>query len=162
MKPQFLHPLLLAAAAPALLLGGNIHAASTGNVTLTATVPVACNLTVTPAVGATISNLTTGATNLLVATVAEVCNAPNGYTVDVAATNSGSYTGLFRDTVSNDSQAFSINYNGSNLTGARVTNVNVPGTSTKDVRISYPSNANLTATTGPTYTETLGFTITAK
>ncbi len=156
--------LILAAAAALLaIIPMSANAASSGSVTITGKVPVACDISVASAAGASnIANLALGDTNRLVATVTENCNDPNGYSVSIAGTNSSSYTGLFKDSVSNATQAFSVSYNGSSVSSATLTDVTAPANVAKDVRITYPANANLTGTVGFTYAETLTFTITAK
>ncbi|PZP40410.1 MAG: hypothetical protein DI585_01085 [Pseudomonas fluorescens] len=136
----------------------SVHAANTGSVVITATVPSQCNITVTPASGANIADLTTGNTNLKVATVNESCNAPDGYYVNITGTNSGTYTGQFRSS-GGSTQPFSVSYNGSNVNATRITDATAPANVNKDVNITYAANAGLTAAT---YTETLNFVITAK
>ena len=139
------------------------NAASSGSVTVTGKVPVACDISVASASGASnIANLALGDTNRLVATVTENCNDPSGYSVSLVGTNSSSYTGLFKDTVSNATQAFTVSYNGSTVSSATLTDVTAPANVSKDVRITYAANANLTGSVGFTYAETLTFAITAK
>ncbi|MBI1309304.1 MAG: hypothetical protein GC129_05600 [Proteobacteria bacterium] len=139
------------------------HAASTGQVTIVASVPSTCNITVTPQAGATIANLTLGATNLQVATVNESCNAPAGYTVTMVGTNSTDYTGKFVDSGSSSTRTFTVRYGGNTLNSTLVTDVNSPNTSVdKNVDITYPADTTLTASSGATYAETLNFTITSK
>lgn len=137
-------------------------AATTGNVVITGTVPAACNITVNTLAGASIADLTQGATHLQVATVEENCNNPNGYTVDMIGSHSGSYGGRFVDSVSGDTLDFSIRYDDASVNNTRVTDVNAPDVVTKNVDISYPSDNTLTASSGATYSETIGFTITSK
>jgi hypothetical protein len=138
-------------------------AASTGSVTITGKVPISCGLTVTPASGASnIADVSAANTNLLVATVTETCNDPSGYSVSLAGANSGSYTGLLKDSVSAATVAFTVSYNGSTVSSATVTNVAAPANVTKNVQITYAATPNLTGSVGYTYAETLTFTITAK
>lgn len=144
------------------LLAAPAWAATTGQVVITASVPQACNIVVSATAGASIANLTLGDTNRNVAVVTEDCNDPNGYAVDMLGVNSGSYTGLFKDTVSAATQPFTVRYDNTTVAAARITDVNVPAQVNKNVDITYAANAGLTATVGATYTETLGFTITAK
>jgi hypothetical protein len=120
---------------------------------------------VTPAAGASnIADISAGDTDRQVATVNENCNDPLGYTMTVAGTHSTNYTGLFVDSVSGDSQPFTIKYNGVAVpAGGVVTNTNAPGINLdKNVTITYAANAGLTPSTGFTYNETLTFTIAAK
>lgn len=151
-----------------IFIACNLHAACaalTGTVTITGQVPIACNIVVTPAPGASnIADISAGATNKSVATVVENCNSPNGYSVSVAGTHSGDHTGLFVDSVSNDSQPFTISYDGNSVpSGGVVTDVTAPGINlSRPVTISYAANAALTSSVGFTYNETLTFTIASK
>ena len=147
-----------------VILPAAAKAASSGSVTITGKVPVSCNIGVVAASGASnIADISQGGTNLLVATVTENCNDPSGYSVTLAGTNSASYTGLFKDSVSNATQAFTVTYAGSTVSSATVTDVAAPGNNVaKDVRITYAANPNLTGSVGFTYAETLTFSITAK
>jgi hypothetical protein len=138
-------------------------AASSSSVTITGKVPVSCNISVAAASGASnIADLSQGNTNLLVATVTENCNDPSGYTVTLAGTNSASYTGLFKDSVSSATEPFTVAYNGTAVSSATVTDVTAPANVSKSVQITYAANANLTGSVGYTYAETLTFAITAK
>lgn len=137
-------------------------AATTGQVVITAAVPQACNIVVSATAGASIANLSLGDTNRNVAVVTEDCNDPNGYTVDMLGVNSGSYTGKFVDSVSGDEHPFTVRYDNTSVGASRITDVNLPAQAAKNVDITYAADATLTATSGATYAETLGFTITAK
>ncbi len=155
--------LLMVAAGAMVILPAAAKAASAGSVTITGKVPVSCNIAVAAASGASnIADISQGGTNLLVATVTENCNDPSGYSVTLAGTNSASYTGLFKDSVSNATQAFTVTYNGSTVSSATLTDVAAPANVAKDVRITYAANPNLTGSVGYTYAETLTFSITAK
>lgn len=146
----------------AVIMAGVAHAATSGLVVITATVPVQCSIVVTPAAGASIADLTLGAMNLKVASVAESCNAPDGYSVQITGTHSGTYTGKFVDSVSGAVRTFNVSYNGSSVNASKITDVSAPGSATKDVNITYPADNTLTASSAATYNETLNFTITAK
>jgi hypothetical protein len=80
----------------------------------------------------------------------------------LVGTNSASYTGLFKDSVSAATVPFTVSYNGSSVASATVTNVAAPANVTKNVQITYAATPNLTGSVGYTYAETLTFTITAK
>ena len=164
MRTIVLTPRRLIAALGALaFMPAAAHAASTGSVTITGKVPVSCNISVAAASGASnIADISQGGTNLLVATVTENCNDPSGYSVAVAGANSASYTGLFKDSVSNATQAFTVTYNGAAVSSSTVTDVTAPANVSKDVRITYAANSGLTGSVGYTYAETLTFSITAK
>lgn len=140
-------------------------AAPTGQVIVTGSVPIDCNLVVQQATGATgIPDISTGHTNLNIATVIESCNSPDGYLVSVTASNSGDHNGLFVDTVSTDSHPFTIRYDGVPVpAGGIVTDsiseaFDVP----KSVDVTYPADNTLSGTVTDSYEETLTFTMTAK
>ena len=137
--------------------------ASSGSVTIAGKVPLSCNIAVTPASGASgIADLSQGNAGRLIATVAESCNDPNGYSVSVAGANAASFTGLFKDAASHATVPFSVTYAGTAVSSATVTNATAPGTAAKEVRIAYASTPNLAGAAGHTYAETLIFAITAK
>jgi hypothetical protein len=138
-------------------------AASSGAVTIAGKVPLSCTLAVTPTSGASnIADLSQGNSGLLVATVSENCNDPNGYSVSVAGANSTSFTGLFKDATSHASLPFSVTYAGAAVLSATVTNAAAPADAAKDVRIAYAAHPNLTGSIGYSYAETLIFAITAR
>ncbi len=138
-------------------------AASSGSVTITGKVPINCGITVTPQSGASnIADVSQATTNLLVATVTENCNDPSGYSVSVVGTNSGTFTGLLKDSVSSATVPFTVTYNSVSVAASVITNVALPANVTKNVQITYLATPNLTGSVGYTYAETLTFTITAK
>lgn len=122
-------------------------AATQGTVTLTGKVPQACNIIVTTEAGATnIADISQAATDVLIATVNESCNDPQGYTVSVAGTHSGDHTGVFREP-GGDEHPFTLKYGGVAVSAVTVTDVNTPGINLKkQVRISYSTDATLTPT----------------
>ena len=137
--------------------------ASSGSLTIAGKVPLSCNIAVTPTSDAShIADLSQGNAGLLVATVSENCNDPNGYSVSIAGANSASFTGLFKDTASHAALPFSVTYDGATVSSATVTNALAPANTAKDVRIAYAATANLSGSAGYTYAETLIFAITAK
>ena len=160
----------LSCAVAALLLGEYLSvplaaAATTGQVTITGNVPIACDLLVQQETGAdNISDISAGHTNRHVATVTETCNSPDGYTVTLTGSNSGDHTGMFVDIVSTDSHPFTISYNGISVPpGGLVTDSTVPAFGVqKNVDITYPADETLTGTVANTYEETLTFIISAK
>jgi hypothetical protein len=142
-----------------------VFAAPTGTVTINGRVPAVCDVVVTPEAGSqNIPDISLGDTDRIVATVNENCNNTNGYTMTLVGTNSADHTGLFVDSVSNDTHPFTITYdNVAAPAGGVVTDVNAAGINlNKTVRISYPADATLTPSAGFTYAETLIFTIAAK
>ena len=155
----------------ALLFGGGYlsvplaAAATTGQVTISGNVPIACDLLVQQEAGAdNIPDISAGHINRHVATVTETCNSPDGYTVTVTGSNSGDHTGMFVDTISTDSHPFTIRYNGVSVPpGGVVTDSTVTTSGVqKKVDIMYPADETLTGTVANTYEETLMFTISAK
>ena len=109
-KPRFLLALCLAASLYAM---PETQAATTGTVTINGQVPATCAVVVTATAGASnIADISAGDTDRQVATVNENCNDPLGYTMTVLGTHSTNHTGLFVDSVSGDSQPFTIKYDG--------------------------------------------------
>lgn len=147
-----------------VLLASPAFAAKTGEVKITGSVPVSCDITVQQESGAVgIPDISIGATNRAVAIVTESCNSQSGYRVSLTTTNGKSYTGLFVDTASGDKQPFTINYGGTTVTQSVVTDSAATASGLqKPVTISYAANPKLTGTTSATYTETLTFTISAR
>lgn len=154
-----------------LLLGGSYlsvplaTAATTGQVTITGNVPIACDLLVQQETGAdNIPDISAGHTNRHVATVTETCNSPDGYTVTLTGSNSGDHTGMFVDIVSTDSHPFTISYNGISVPPGGIVTDSTTLTFgvQKNVDITYPADETLTGTVANTYEETLTFTISAK
>jgi len=140
-------------------------AATTGQVTITGSVPILCSLEVQQEAGAvSIPDISAGHTNRRVATVTETCNSPDGYTVTMRGTNSSDHTGIFADSVSSDSHPFTVAYDGVTVgAGGIVTNsASTAFNLVKPVDITYPANTTLTGTLSDTYEETLVFTIAAK
>ena len=161
----------LATSVAALLLAGGplpvpfASAAPTGQVTITGSVPIVCDLLVQQEAGAvSIPDISAGDTNRHVATVIETCHSPDGYIVTVVGANSGDHTGMFVDTVSSDSHPFTVLYNGVSVSpGGVVTDSAVSAANVqKTVSITYPADATLTGTVTASYEETLTFTMTAK
>ncbi len=140
-------------------------AATTGEVTITGNVPIACDLLVQQEAGAdNIPDISAGHTNRHVATVTETCNSPDGYTVTVTGSNAGDHTGMFVDIVSSDSHPFTIRYNGISVPpGGIVTDSTAPAFEVKkNVDITYPADETLSGSVANTYEETLTFTISAR
>lgn len=161
----------LACTVAVLLLGSGYlsppfaAAATTGQVTITGNVPIACDLVVQQEPGAdNISDISAGHANRHVATVTETCNSPDGYTVTLIGSNSADHSGMFVDIVSADSHPFTIRYNSVSVPpGGLVTDSTAPTTGVqKNVDITYPADETLTGTVANTYEETLTFTISAK
>ena len=162
--------LLSYAIAVFLLAGGYLPiphaaAATTGQVTITGNVPIACSLLVQQESAAdNIPDISAGHANRHVATVTETCNSPDGYTVTLAGTNSGDHTGMFVDFVSTDSHPFTISYNGISVPPGGIVTDSTTLTFgvQKDVNITYPADETLIGTVANTYEETLTFSISAK
>lgn len=140
-------------------------AASVGQVIVTGSVPIDCNLVVQQAAGATgISDISAGHANLHIATVIESCNSPDGYLVSVTASNSGDHNGLFVDPVSTDSHPFTILYDNAPVpVGGIVTDsISEAFDVRKSVDITYPADNTLSGTVTDSYEETITLTMTAK
>ena len=157
--------------ATVLLAGGGytpvipVNAASTGQVTITGSVPIACDLEVQQEAGATgIADISAGHASLHVATITETCNSPDGYTVTVVGANSGDHTGMFVDIVSTDSHPFTIGYGGVSVgPGGIATDSSIAAFGVrKIVEITYAANETLSGSVANTYEETLTFILSAK
>lgn len=158
-------------AVAALLLGASAlsaplaTAATTGQVTITGNVPIACDLLVQQEPGAdNIPDISAGHANRHVATVTETCNSPDGYTVTLTGSNSGDHTGMFVDIVSTDSHPFTVRYDGIAVPPGGIVTDSTTLTfgARKNVDITYPADETLTGSVANTYEETLTFTISAR
>lgn len=161
----------LAGTAVTFLLAGSYlpvplaTAAPTGQVTITGSVPITCDLLVQQEGGAaSIPDLSAGHANRHVATVTETCNSPDGYTVTVTGANSGDHTGMFVDIVSTDSHPFTIRYDGVSVPpGGIVTDSPAAAFGVqKIVDITYAADETLAGSVSDTYEETLTFIMSAK
>lgn len=149
--------LLLGSSTPAL-------AADTGDLDLTGSVATVCDVVVTPVAGVADDLPLSGAqSGLVVGSVTETCNDPNGYSLSADSLNDSELVAVGSST---DTVPFAVTYGGAgvNLNGAAVTIVNTtgptgPGGVTNDVAISYADPGFIQA---DTYTDTITFTITAK
>ena len=155
-----LFSLLTAACTMSMAMAG-----TTGEVRVTGSVPILCELSVQQEPGAVnISDISAGHTDRHVATVTESCNSPSGYAVTVSAANTSDHTGKFVDAVSNDTHPFTITYDGVpvNPGGVVTDSPSLTFGAKKSVHVTYPSDPTLTGSIGDTYEETLTFTISAK
>lgn len=140
---------------------GAAHAASTGNITIYGTVPLACNITVTATTNATSGNpldLSVNQTDVAVATVNEACNKNAGYTVTLASANSFKFVG---QTLSSDQLSYSLKYNSVAVSGPTITNAaarTASGGVNKNLTLSLTGDASLGS---QEYRDTLTFTIAA-
>ena len=149
-----------------LMLAPAAQAATTGDVLVTGSVPIACDLEVTRETGAIdIPDISAGDTDRHIGTVTETCNSPNGYTVSLVTANFVSDPqGKFVDTVSTHWHPFDIKYDGVlvDASGIVTDSSTVAVGLQKPVEITYTPNPDLAGTVTPTYQETLTFTISAK
>lgn len=149
--------LLLGSSTPAL-------AASTGDLDLSGTVATVCDVVVTPVAGVADNLPLAGAqAGLVVGSVNETCNDPNGYSLSADSANNSALAALG---TSSDSVPYAVSYGGSgiNLSGAPVTITNSSGPTgatgvDNAVAISYADPGFIEA---DTYVDTITFTITAK
>ena len=142
-----------------------VMAASTGQVKITGSVLIACNLEVAEEPSASnITDISGGHPNLHIATATETCNDPDGYIVTMTGGNSGSHEGKFIDIASGDSHPFTVTYDGVTVApGGIVTDSSTVAVNLqKPVHITYAADPKLTGTVTDTYEETLTFTISAK
>lgn len=144
-----------------ILLSTIANAATTGSITLSGIVPKIVSISITGQGVYNNLDLSTTATNLLVANVTEASNDINGYSVTVASANAGLLkNGAFQ-------LAYTAKYNNTTFTlsatpvvvtsvASQVAVVNV----TKPVVISYTGTGAALMMSG-TYSDTLTFNITA-
>ena len=157
------NPIIISAAM--LLFSSTAMAAPTGQVKITGSVPIACDLEVVEEASASnISDISAGHPNLHVATATETCNDPDGYIVTMLGGNSASHEGKFVDIASGDTHPFTVTYDGVNVSpGGIVTDSSTVAVNLqKPIHITYAADEKLTGTVADTYEETLTFTISAK
>lgn len=152
---KFTLPLLAVSLASASAL-----AASSGQITLQGNVAQATNIVVTGQGNYNALDLTTSASDLLVAKVREINNTSAGYTVKLTSTNAGKFKNGVLGQV-----AYTAKYNGSNVTlSATPQIITTQGTQSgvinvlKEFKISYTGQAAENLMAG-TYSDTLTFTI---
>jgi hypothetical protein len=144
-----------------LALGPREADAQSVNVTAVATVTQSCHLTVTAAGVYNNLVLTSGHSDVVVATANERCNDARGYKV-IVSTRNGSSSGVLKGKTYGETLVYGVNYGApTTLTfagaTATATSTNEPANTTITVGISYSGNPHLTA---DTYTDTLTFTMT--
>lgn len=101
--------LKIAAALFSTLAVTSAMAASTGTLTISGTVALVNDITVTPNASATALNITGGETAKLVASVTENSNNLNGYKIKMSSQNGGQ---LVNGSNSNIKTAYKVGYNG--------------------------------------------------
>jgi hypothetical protein len=162
---------ILAVLVLACIAAAPVVAQETGSLTLQGTVPAILEITVTGTGNYNALDLTTDASNLVVATVNERTNSKTGYTVSVKSLNAegaGSSQAFFAgsDVANTDTLNYNISYGGSAVTldGSGLATVTDSAGKTlgtgenKDVAITYTG----TFLNADTYTDTLVFTIATK
>ena len=145
-----------------VLISIGAQAATTGSITISGTVPAATAIVVTPVAGYNALDLATTAVDQQVATVREINNTANGYTVTLASANSGSLVNGVIGSV-----GYSAKYDGGSVTLSNtpqtVTNA---GPSSSVVNVLKSFDVSFTGTAPEdlmqgTYSDTLTFTIQA-
>jgi hypothetical protein len=131
-------------------------AATTGVLTLQGVVAAATAITVTGAGGFSELDLATSANDLQVASVREINNTTNGYTVSLTSQNAGV---LKNGSIGNVNYTAKYNSQAVTLSATPVT-VTTSAPSTKGFTISYAGTAAANMMVG-TYSDTLTFTIAA-
>lgn len=146
----------------ALLMIGNIEAATTGTLVLQATVAQDLPLTVTAEAVASSLDLSTSQTGLKVGTVNEKSNSGTGYTISAKSTN-----GSLLKNGALDQLSYQITYDGGSAITLTTSDQTVKTQSTgglydhdSDVDIVYTGKAPATMVQG-TYSDTITFTIAA-
>ena len=155
-----------------LIAAGSIElfAASSGSLFLMGTLAKKSSVTVNPSGSASTLDLTStsGASDLLVASITEVSNAHLGYTVTIISANAKVATdktkAVFKGQTWGETLEYTIKYGGVSVSlvngEALVTNASGRTTGiTKDVTITYNAGPNLAA---DTYADTLTVTIADK
>jgi hypothetical protein len=151
------------------LIGTLAFAATTGTITLNGIVAASTNITVTPQAGFNTLDLTTTATNVLVAIINEQTNDHSGYTVTVASANlAGAGTAPFlKDVASGNTWLYTLQYNAVAVvfasgvsTISNTVAMTVPAGVNKNLNISYVGTNTLAASNA--YADTLTFTIAGK
>ncbi|MCX8107867.1 MAG: hypothetical protein N3G20_03595 [Verrucomicrobiae bacterium] len=153
----------------AVVAATSAFADTQGSITIQGTVQEKTSISVQPVSGYNNLNLEQGATDLVVATVTEVCNYPRGYTVTLKSQNAESRQAYLQgySLENTDRIPYSIKYGNSvvNLDDqgeAKVTDANgkTPKNGvTRQVKITFSGGDWLAA---DTYSDTLTFTIAAK
>jgi hypothetical protein len=145
-----------------LLLASSVIAATNGSIMISGNVNAATALVVTSETGYNALALSTGATNQKVATVREINNTANGYTLTLSSANAGklrlgtqdiNYSATYDNTSVNLTLAGVIVTN----QGAQTSPINV----TKDFKITFAGVDESLYMQG-TYSDTLTFTIASK
>jgi hypothetical protein len=141
---------------------GSAIAATTGQITISGSIPAYTAIVVSPVAGYNSLDLSTTATDKNVATVTEINNTTTGYTVKLASANSGSLKNGSLGSV-----AYTAKYNGTAVTlSSTAVTVTKQSSQTsvvnanKNFSISYTGVDPTTLMVG-TYSDTLTFTITA-
>lgn len=138
------------------------HAASTGTITLSGTIPAVTSVTVASATGYNSLDLTQNQSNLQVATINETNNTLNGYSLSIKSDNAGQLKNGVVGAVN-----YTAKYNGTSVSlsstpvvitnqGAQSSPINV----NKSLTIDYTGQVSSTLMQG-SYTDTLTLSITA-
>jgi archaellin len=136
------------------------NAATSGNLVLTGTLAKKVEITVTPTSAASVLDLETTQTNLLVGTLTGKSNANGGYKITVASANGGKLKNTLVTSTDFLNYTLKIDFDSVSLTSPSSLDFTGKGMFTKDVNISYTGIDGFSKDEG-TYSDTLTFTISA-
>ncbi|MDA3812507.1 MAG: hypothetical protein PF518_19490 [Spirochaetaceae bacterium] len=145
------------------------YTATTGNLTISGTVPEILEISVISAAGSTNLDLTQNITDLHIGDVIERSNVLTGYTVSISSANAATGAPHFKSSnpTNADTLDYTLKYNGAAIAFAGgsslISDVNSKTAtlgSTKALNISYDGTVNFL--NSDTYSDTLTFTIAAK
>lgn len=161
-SPRFFRLTTLTAVLTATLVAAPAMAALTGSIQISGVIPAATAIVVTGVTGYNNLDLTTTAADQSVATVKEINNTTNGYTVTLTSQNAGKLKNGNLGSVS-----YTAKYDNStvNLSATPSLIVNSPASNTvvattHNFKVSYTGTAAANLMVG-TYSDTLTFTIAA-
>jgi hypothetical protein len=150
----------------ALAASGSIaQAANNNNVTIPLSGTVATTCTVANnATGATttFTDMTTGASGVLIGTVTETCNDKNGYKVTLTESNFSASSPSFKGSSTNTLIPYSLSYNGTAVNFPSSTATITPsGTQTSATGVAKALNITFAASlyTADTYSDTITITM---
>lgn len=137
-----------------LLFSLSSQAGTVASLLIKGTVPVLLEISITPELIATNLPLDQSQSSLKIATVSERSNSHSGYKVNIVSSNNGN----LKRTTGTEILPYTLHYNGNSVNYGEdftysFTNASV---SSREVRISYTANPNLSA---GDYTDNITFTI---
>jgi hypothetical protein len=150
----------------ALVFSGSIAQAANNNsatIPLSGTVATTCTVA-NNATGATttFTDMTTGASSVLIGTITEICNDKNGYKVTLTESNYSASSPSFKGSSTNTLIPYSLSYNGSAVSFPSSTATLTPaGTQTSATGVAKALNITFAASlyTADTYSDTITITM---